>query len=162
MLVYISQPAVFIRRAVFSVVGLFDEELRAAGDFEFWIRAFRRGVAFKRIPRILTIVRLHGANLSLSAEWQAEHTSLRERYLPGGLRGALAEVYRNAKRKLLVNQLTLPLRVQAPGDYVRFNRRRYFRYLLTRKPTKEAILEVNLPYFRFSARKALNFGGHAG
>src|SRR5947209_7440866 len=67
VLVYISQPSVFVRRRVFDRVGLFDATLRGAGDFEFWFRAFRAGAVFKKFKRTVVLVRVHGGNLGLSA-----------------------------------------------------------------------------------------------
>jgi glycosyltransferase involved in cell wall biosynthesis len=159
VLVYISQPAVFVRRRVFDGVGLFDPHLRAAGDFDFWFRAYRAGARFKRIPRLLAMVRFHGKNLSLGETWQAEHEALKQKYLPRGMPGRLAERYRRLKRKLRVNQMTLPFLSRYPRTYVRFHRRRYFGYLWSRKPSIAPILEIETPYFRFSGFRALNFHG---
>ena len=39
---FICQPTVFLRREVFAVVGLLDENLATAFDFELWLRVFRK------------------------------------------------------------------------------------------------------------------------
>jgi glycosyltransferase involved in cell wall biosynthesis len=39
---FICQPTVFLRREVFDVVGLLDESLATAFDFELWLRVFRK------------------------------------------------------------------------------------------------------------------------
>lgn len=38
---FICQPTVFFRRSMFVLLGKFDEQLKTAFDFEYWLRAFR-------------------------------------------------------------------------------------------------------------------------
>jgi glycosyltransferase involved in cell wall biosynthesis len=57
---FICQPAVFLRREVFDAVGLLDESLATAFDFELWLRVFRKfsgRIAF--IGRVLACSRRH-------------------------------------------------------------------------------------------------------
>ncbi|MCB1966544.1 MAG: glycosyltransferase [Candidatus Accumulibacter sp.] len=57
---FICQPSVFLRREVFDTVGLLDESLATAFDFELWIRlfhAFPERIAF--IDHLLARSRLH-------------------------------------------------------------------------------------------------------
>jgi glycosyltransferase involved in cell wall biosynthesis len=156
-LVYITQPAVFMRRGVIDEIGYFDARLRAAADFDYWFRAFRAGIVFRHLPRPLAIVRYHGANLSLSPVWQREHKELMRKYLPGGWRTRFAERYRLLKRSLRVNRLTVPRFRPRQSAFASFSASRYFRYLISRRPSKEPILRIHLPYFQFEAHRALNF-----
>ncbi len=39
---FICQPTVFFRRTMWLLLGKFDEELRTAFDFDYWLRAFAR------------------------------------------------------------------------------------------------------------------------
>jgi glycosyltransferase involved in cell wall biosynthesis len=157
VLVYVTQPAVFVRRRVFDRVGLFDPDYRCVGDFDFWIRAYRAGAVFRKFDRTVVIVRIHGGNLTSSDRWTREHEALKDRYLPSGWRRRLAEAYRLALRRLTVNQFTSPFLVELPERFVRFDRGAYFRYLFTRRPTVDPVLTIDLPYFQFRAHRALNF-----
>jgi glycosyltransferase involved in cell wall biosynthesis len=59
---FICQPTVFLRREVFEAVGLLDESLGTAFDFELWLRIFRRfPQQIGHIDRVLAFSRLHGA-----------------------------------------------------------------------------------------------------
>jgi glycosyltransferase involved in cell wall biosynthesis len=57
---FICQPTVFLRREVFDAVGLLDESLATAFDFELWLRVFRKypgRIAF--INQVLAYSRIH-------------------------------------------------------------------------------------------------------
>ncbi|WP_373976105.1 glycosyltransferase [Chitinibacter sp. SCUT-21] len=57
---FICQPTVFLRREVFDRVGLLDETIATAFDFEYWLRifsAFPDQIGF--IPQCLALSRLH-------------------------------------------------------------------------------------------------------
>jgi glycosyltransferase involved in cell wall biosynthesis len=155
VLVYISQPSVFVRRQVFDRVGLFDANLKGVGDFEFWLRAFRAGIVFKKFERTAVLVRVHGGNLGMTDRWWREYGELKSTHLPGGLRGAFFHRYRRLKRKVEVNRLTVPFLVKFPPRYIKFDRRLYFRYLFARTPTPSPILSVDLPYFKYASHRAL-------
>ena len=99
VLVYISQPCVFVRRRVFDKVGLFDASLKGAGDFDFWFRAYQKDIVFKKFKRTVVVTRMHGNNLSLSERWYQEHELLKDKYLPEGWSRKLWEGYRLFKRK---------------------------------------------------------------
>lgn len=45
---------VMVRKRVFEEVGLFDESLTVAGDYEMWLRLASKGYLFRRIPKFLT------------------------------------------------------------------------------------------------------------
>lgn len=59
----IGQPAAFWRRNVFDQVGLFDESMKMAADFEFFIRVGRVG-NLVHVPDILAAFRLHSGSLT--------------------------------------------------------------------------------------------------
>ncbi|HOK55988.1 MAG TPA: glycosyltransferase family 2 protein [bacterium] len=51
------QPEVFLKRKVIEKVGIFDENLKFANDYEFWIRCLKNNLKFKYIPYTLAIFR---------------------------------------------------------------------------------------------------------
>jgi glycosyltransferase involved in cell wall biosynthesis len=53
-----------VRREVFERVGGFDEEMRAAEDFDWMLRAAEAGVEFARLSRVLLTRRVHPASLT--------------------------------------------------------------------------------------------------
>jgi glycosyltransferase involved in cell wall biosynthesis len=55
----ISHPTAFVRRAAFERFGGYDETLNYCLDYELWLRFFRGGAKFHRIPERLARVRLH-------------------------------------------------------------------------------------------------------
>lgn len=158
VLVYISQPAVFMRRRIVERVGPFDASLRAASDFDYWIRAFGQGAVFKKLRDVVVMVRLHGENLSLKSVWQREHESLKDRYLSKGPSRLLWEAVRLGRRRLLLNRLTVPLFMRGlPREHVDFHLSGYYSYLFTRRRREQPILSIRLPYFSYDARRALWF-----
>jgi glycosyltransferase involved in cell wall biosynthesis len=56
-----------LRREVFERVGGFDEEMRAAEDFDWLLRAAEDGVEFARLPRVLLKRRVHPTSLTQDA-----------------------------------------------------------------------------------------------
>lgn len=56
-----------VRREVFERVGGFDEEMRAAEDFDWMLRASEQGIEFRRLPRVLLRRRVHQASLTQDA-----------------------------------------------------------------------------------------------
>ena len=56
-----------VRREVFKRVGGFDEEMRAAEDFDWMLRAAEDGVEFARLPRVLLKRRVHPSSLTQDA-----------------------------------------------------------------------------------------------
>jgi glycosyltransferase involved in cell wall biosynthesis len=58
-----SASSVMVRRACFDEVGLFNETLRSAEDWEMWIRVSRR-FPFDSVPESLVTYRVHGCNKS--------------------------------------------------------------------------------------------------
>jgi glycosyltransferase involved in cell wall biosynthesis len=56
-----------VRREVFERVGGFDEQMRAAEDFDWMLRAAEAGVEFARLPRVLLRRRVHPESLTQDA-----------------------------------------------------------------------------------------------
>lgn len=61
-----SGPHFMVRRSLFYTIGYFDESFKIAGDFEFQIRAAKKGARFARNPTISGIFRSDGTTLSSS------------------------------------------------------------------------------------------------
>src|SRR5262249_14362345 len=55
-----------IRRRVFDRVGLFDDAIWSAGDFDMWLRALHDGCAIAPVREVLVHYRRHAASMSLS------------------------------------------------------------------------------------------------
>lgn len=55
-----AQPASFFHSRVLDKIGLLDENLPFAMDYEFWIRAYNAGFAFQKIDKLLAAFRFHG------------------------------------------------------------------------------------------------------
>jgi len=74
----VPHPAVFIRRSVFSRVGLFDESLKYAMDIDLWLRLGRvaRPVT---VDRPLTVFRDHAGSVSSSNKMAARQEEFRVR-----------------------------------------------------------------------------------
>lgn len=58
---YISQPATFWRRELIEQVGLFDEELHYAFDYDYWLRIGQQ-VRLKVLDQYLSAFRVHPAS----------------------------------------------------------------------------------------------------
>jgi glycosyltransferase involved in cell wall biosynthesis len=56
-----------IRREVFARVGLFDENIWSAGDFDFWLRALHEGCRIEPVPKVLGHYRRQTTSMSLDA-----------------------------------------------------------------------------------------------
>lgn len=63
---YICQPASFYRRSLLEKIGVFDDSLRFLMDYEFFLRASKRGVVFRMIPEALAAIRFHSGCKTLS------------------------------------------------------------------------------------------------
>lgn len=49
----IPHPATFVKKTVYDRVGIFDQNYKIAGDYEFILRCYSSNVVFKKIPEIL-------------------------------------------------------------------------------------------------------------
>lgn len=63
---FICQPASFYRRSLLDKIGRFDESLRFLMDYEFFLRAAKRGVGFHMVPEPLACIRFHSECKTLS------------------------------------------------------------------------------------------------
>ena len=59
-------PLPLWRKTMTDTVGLFDETLKYAGDWDMWLRCVDQGYKFKRIPFVLGLYYLNPAGLSTS------------------------------------------------------------------------------------------------
>lgn len=62
---YLSQPSVFFRKGVLSVVGNLDPDLKFVMDYDLWIRMARR-FRFAYLPEFLSLYRLHKDSKTVS------------------------------------------------------------------------------------------------
>ena len=60
---FIPQPASFIRRSIFDQVGLLNEDLKFALDYDLWMRIVNRG-RLNYIPELWATYRIHSASKS--------------------------------------------------------------------------------------------------
>lgn len=72
----ICQPAAFWRRGIADRVGLFDESLHFAMDYEYWMRIDRAGGNIQHVPEFLASSRIHADTKTLSARLQVYHEIL--------------------------------------------------------------------------------------
>jgi len=61
-----AQPASFFHRRVIEKIGLLNENLSYAMDYEYWIRAYEAGFTFKSIKTSLAAFRLHEHSKTVS------------------------------------------------------------------------------------------------
>ena len=82
----IWQPTVFIRKYVFDEVGLFDEELHYAMDYEFWLRISEK-FNIVNIDKDLAFYRWHKNSKTITSEIKhlKEAYSIARKYNGGGL-----------------------------------------------------------------------------
>ncbi len=80
----ICQPAAFWRRRITDRVGLFDESLHCAMDYDYWMRIDRAGGILRHVPDFLACSRVHAQTKTLSARMQVYHEILEvsRRYAP--------------------------------------------------------------------------------
>lgn len=56
---YIQQPSTFFRKSIVEDVGYFDESLKYVMDYDYWIRAAKKGKVLKYIDKDLSLMRIH-------------------------------------------------------------------------------------------------------
>jgi glycosyltransferase involved in cell wall biosynthesis len=66
----ICQPAAFWRRSIMDRVGLLDDSLHFAMDYEYWLRIARAGGRLVHVPEFLACSRVHAATKTQSARLQ--------------------------------------------------------------------------------------------
>lgn len=75
----VPHPATFVKRALFEKVGLFDEKLRYAMDWDLWLRIGATGEAPAELMEPLTAFREHPGSLSTRKVFAARREELRVR-----------------------------------------------------------------------------------
>ena len=68
----ICQPATFWRRRITNRVGLFDDSLHFAMDFEYWLRIDRAGGMLAQAPEYLACTRIYPQTKTQSARLEVE------------------------------------------------------------------------------------------
>ena len=63
-IISLAQPGTLFRRGLFEALEGFDQEWRAAGDMDFFMRAARSGVRFAFIDEVVARFRLHAGQIS--------------------------------------------------------------------------------------------------
>jgi glycosyltransferase involved in cell wall biosynthesis len=72
----VQHPACFVRRSVYDDIGAYDTSFRISADYDFLLRAKRRGVEFIPVDSILTNFALGGASSKMT---QAERLKQKSR-----------------------------------------------------------------------------------
>jgi glycosyltransferase involved in cell wall biosynthesis len=65
-----AQPASFFHRRVLDKIGLLNENLNFAMDYEYWIRAYEAGFTFKNVDFPLAAFRMHGCSKTVNKRSQ--------------------------------------------------------------------------------------------
>lgn len=78
----IPQPTVFLRRRVYNTLGGFQQDVKYLADCEYWLRADRAGMRFKKIHEVLAIETNHSGTIrqTLTQEVENEKRRLQEIY----------------------------------------------------------------------------------
>lgn len=66
----IAHPTCFVPKSIYDQFGSFDTRYKIAGDYEFLLRLYRKGVRFERIERVLVNFRTDGASDSLASGYE--------------------------------------------------------------------------------------------
>ena len=61
---YINPNTVCMRRLVYEQVGIFDEDIRSAEDWDYWLRISQKGILIGYDPQPLTLYRMRHNSLS--------------------------------------------------------------------------------------------------
>lgn len=79
----VNQPGCFWRREVMDRVGLLNEDLHYAMDYEFWVRMILAGARFKRLPETVANFRLSSDSKTVghTADHALEHLAIVDSFL---------------------------------------------------------------------------------
>lgn len=113
--VSLGQPAVFLHRSAIDKVGLFDESLKASGDYDYWLRAIKV-CKFAKVNEFLAVERFHKSCLrvrekekrkvvlkyKLSSKARPISISWRARVVPAILSKAIRSGYVKVSLKYLL------------------------------------------------------------
>ena len=110
----IFHPASYVRRDVFSELGLFDESLKLAGDYEFMLRAYLSRYTFCYVDTLITAFRLGGRSSSFKVYLEGYRIQRRYR-LPYSNRMLFSLIKRSLKY-FVRNYVLKPLRIDIVMD----------------------------------------------
>lgn len=84
----IPQPTVFFRRRVYSALGGFQQDVKYLADCEYWLRADRAGMRFRKLNEVLAVETNHSGTIRQTvAEILAdEKRRMFESYSPSSLK----------------------------------------------------------------------------
>ncbi len=75
-----KHQSTFIKRKLFEAFGLYDEQYRIAGDYEFWVRCFMKSSTTSKSYTIpIAIFQLGG--ISQNSDWVKEHKMVEKEWL---------------------------------------------------------------------------------
>jgi len=79
----VNQPGCFWRREIMNQVGLLNEDLHYAMDYEFWVRMVLAGAKFKRLSEVVANFRLSSGSKTVgqTADHALEHLAVMDRFL---------------------------------------------------------------------------------
>lgn len=99
----INHPSCFVPRVVYDRVGLFDTRYRVAADYDFLLRAYRGGVSFRHVEKVLANFRLGGFSARHSSSAEVLRIQRDHGYLsaPEYLVASAKRLARNAAVRLL-------------------------------------------------------------
>lgn len=93
---YICQPTTFWKRDVMDTIGLFNENLHFALDYEYWIRIAKQYGTLGYLPEYLANSRLYQETKTLSKQFEANEERLnviRDQFGKGNIPPALIYAY---------------------------------------------------------------------
>jgi len=99
----LSNQSVFTRRTLFSRIGMLDQTLQVAMDYEFFLRAGLKGARFRRVPDYLGAIRRHGAsktNTLWSSKMEKECELIHQRYGRKNYLGGPLKIYSFFRRAI--------------------------------------------------------------
>jgi len=79
----INHQSSFIRRELFDLHGLYDEQFRIAADWEKWLCFKKQGVSFQPLNRLVAVYGIHGISSRHKRMLEHEKRIMRKRYLTG-------------------------------------------------------------------------------
>lgn len=85
----IPQPTVFFRKRVYRGIGGFQQDVKYLADCEYWLRADRAGMRFRKLNEVLAVETNHSGTIrqTLAAILMDEKLRMLESYSPSFLRG---------------------------------------------------------------------------
>jgi glycosyltransferase involved in cell wall biosynthesis len=109
----LKHQSTFVKRALFEKLGLYNENYKIAGDYEFWIRSFLQpetSAAGYSLP--IAVFALGG--ISQNADWTIEHNKIEQQWMPHhiGDFNHFKQLAKYEKSRLLTNIIKFQERVR--------------------------------------------------